>query len=87
MTVNGGTFNINNGCGILVRSGNATIGKDVKINLAIDGSITSGKVGDSIIAVDTSAAIVRDSRSGYPGGVPTVVNNSAYQLQEITEAD
>lgn len=84
LVVNGGTFNIYNGCGILVRAGKATIGKDVKINLIADGKVSSGKVGDSIITVDAAAAIVKDSRSGYPAGTPEIVkNDSGYTVQEI----
>ena len=85
LIVNGGTFNVYNGCGILVRSGNATIGKNVIINLNIDGTILSGKVGDSTINVDINAAIVMDEKSGYKCGKPTVINNSNYQVQVISD--
>lgn len=88
LVVNGGTFNIYNGCGILVRAGKATIGKDVKINLIADGKVSSGKVGDSMITVDAAAAIVKDSRSGYSAGTPEIVKNeSEYTVQEIKTAD
>ena len=85
LTVNGGTFNITNGCGILVRSGKATIGKDVKIFLNNDGSITEGTVGDSKVKISTSSVIVRDEKAEYPGGVPEVVNNSEYTVIDNTK--
>ena len=84
LVVNGGTFNIYNGCGILMRAGKATIGKDVKINLINDGTVASGKVGDSPITVSAAAAIVKDSRSEYSEKKPEIVKNeSEYTVQEI----
>ena len=82
LIVNGGTFNIYNGCGILVRSGNATIEKDVVINLNNDGSIVEGKVGDSSVKISTAVAIVKDEKANYPGGEPQVTNNSSYEVYD-----
>ena len=85
LTVNGGVFNITNGCGILVRSGTATI-ENVKINLTADGKVSSGKVGDSKVTVDAAATIVLDYQSTYPGGKPNLVkNNSGYTVQELNK--
>ena len=82
LTVNGGTFNITNGVGILVRSGKATIGKDVVIHAT---GTTAGKIGDSSVNLSAPAAIVRDEKSDYPGGAPTIVNNSAYEVVDISK--
>ena len=79
VTINGGTFNITNGVAILARSGDATIGKDVVINLYNEnGGIESGKVGDSTVKISAATAIVIDKKSGYPGGDPSVTNHSNY---------
>ena len=82
ITINGGTFNITNGVGILVRSGKATIGKDVVIHAT---GTTAGKIGDSSVNLSAPAAIVRDEKSDYPGGAPTIVNNSAYEVVDISK--
>ncbi len=82
LNVNGGTFNITNGVGILVRSGKATIGKDVVIHAT---GTTAGKIGDSNVNLSAPAAIVRDEKSDYPGGAPTIVNNSAYEVVDISK--
>ena len=76
--MNGGTFNITDGVGVVARSGVVNVGKDVKINLASTG-IKSGKVGDSIITINSGSQIVRDEKSGYPAGSPTLNNNSSYK--------
>ena len=82
LTVNGGTFIINNGVGILVRSGQASIGKDVLIDLR--NSETQGKIGDADIILDSSAGIVLDLKASYPGGTPTIVKNeSRYTVKEV----
>lgn len=86
LTVNGGTFNITNGCGILARSGHTTVGKDVVINLANDANNQAqGKVGDSKVMVLTGAYIVKDNAAHYPGGEPSVTNNSIYSVTELNE--
>ena len=86
LVVNGGTFNITNGVAILVRSGNATIGKDVVINLYNEnGGIEPGKVGDSIVKISAATAIVMDQKSGYAGGNPTVTNESKYETYDNSD--
>mgnify|MGYP004472046129 CR=1 FL=1 len=82
LTVNGGTFNITNGVGILVRSGKATIGKDVVIHAT---GTAVGKIGDSNVNLSAPAAIVKDEKSDYPGGAPTIINNSAYEVVDISK--
>lgn len=78
LVVNGGTFNITNGVGILVRSGKATIGKDVVINTNNKQLTTaSGKVGDSNIKINVSLEIVIDKKSDYPGGDPVIEKNES----------
>ena len=82
LTVNGGTFNIYNGIGILVRSGKATIGKDVTINLY--NSESQGTVGDSSVILNSSVGVVLDLKSTYPGGKPQIVSNeSVYKTYTI----
>ena len=78
--VNGGTFNIEDGCGILARSGNTVVSDAVVFNLTSDKNIASGKVGDSAIQVPTGAALVKDLLAGYPGGAPTITNNGSYVI-------
>ena len=78
--VNGGTFNITNGVGIVARSGKVIIGEKVVINVTIEEncSFTEGMVGDSKINITIPKEIVIDKKSGYSGGDPTVTNNSSY---------
>ncbi len=83
LTVNGGSFNIENGCGILVRSGEATVANGVIIN--VSGDIT-GKVGDSRIAVPCKPLVV-DTLAHYPGGEPSLVNETGYEVYEIVELE
>ncbi|MBO7508074.1 MAG: hypothetical protein J6T39_00325, partial [Clostridia bacterium] len=76
--INGGTFNITNGVGILARSGNTTVGEDVVINATGNGAF--GKVGDAKVTIPTGEKIVLDKSANYPGGVPTLTNNSSYTV-------
>ena len=81
LKLNGGTFNIVNGCGVLCRSGNTTVGANVVFNLTNNAdNIVRGKVGDSKIMVLTGATIVKDLAANYPGGAPTVTNNSNFNV-------
>ena len=84
VNINGGTFNITDGVGILMRAGDTTIGKGVKINLNNTGKITAGKIGDATINISTPSYLVEDVRSGYPGATTgfTITNNSSYDLVE-----
>ena len=82
--INGGTFNIVDGVGILMRAGKTTIGKDVVINLTNTGKVTSGKVGDAVIDITTPSHLVVDLKSKYPALGPdfSVTNNSSYSIVE-----
>ena len=84
VNINGGIFNITDGVGILMRAGDTTIGKGVKINLNNTGKITAGKIGDATINISTPSYLVEDVRSGYPGATTgfTITNNSSYDLVE-----
>lgn len=59
--IEGGEFNITNGCGVLARAGNVIITGGT---FNTTGSVT-GKVGDSRVVVPC-AAIVYDSQADYP---------------------
>ena len=81
--VNGGAFNITNGVGILARSGNTTVGENVVFNVTGSGSL--GKVGDSRVVLPSGQVLVVDLAAGYPGGEPTLVNNSANKVCYIVK--
>lgn len=81
--LNGGTFNITDGVGVVARSGEVSVGEKVKINLTSTGKLTVGKVGDSMITIKANSQIVRDEKSGYPAGLPTIKNNSNYKIVDI----
>ena len=81
VVVNGGTFNITNGCGILARSGNTTVNEGVTFNVTGDAHL--GKVGDSNVTVPSGEELVLDLKANYPGGTPTLVNNSEYDVYTI----
>ncbi len=74
--VNGGTFNITNGVGILARSGSTTVGEGVVFNVTGDGE--KGKVGDSKVTVPSGEVLVVDYAANYPGGAPSLVNHTEY---------
>ncbi len=81
LTVNGGTFNIANGVGILVRSGKATIGKDVVIHAT---GTADGKIGDKETKIPAGHELVIDYTANYPGGTPSLDDSkSAYTKYEI----
>lgn len=83
LTVNGGTFYINNGVGILVRSGEVTIND---VDITTTGSI-SGKVGDSKVLSGCYDVIV-DFQSKYPGYADskTIVNDGTFIANESVSA-
>ena len=72
--ISGGTFNIENGCGVLTRSGNTTVADDVVFNFAnTEGGPLEGGIGDKKTNIPVNARIVKDlSKETYPGGVPSV---------------
>jgi hypothetical protein len=76
--VNGGKFNITDGVGILARSGNTTVNSGVVFN--VTGNDTLGKVGDSQVTVPSGEVLVLDLKANYPGGTPTLTNNSQYTV-------
>jgi len=68
LNVSGGTINVTNGCGILMRAGklNMTAGTVTAVdNTGVEGGFI-GKVGDSKVTVPC-AAIVFDEKANYPG--------------------
>lgn len=83
VSLNGGTFNITDGVGVVARSGEVSVGEKVKINLTSTGKLTVGKVGDSMITIKANSQIVRDEKSDYPAGLPTIKNNSNYKIVDI----
>ena len=85
VTLNGGTFNIINGIGVLARSGHVTIGPDVVFNIS-NPDLAKGWVGDSKIEVPTEFPIVLDLAANYPGGTPTIENNSSYTMVMLVNA-
>lgn len=88
----GGTFNITNGCGITLRSGNLEISDNVKFNI-IGNSKVAGKVGDKNIPIPGGYDIVKDdSDPMYPSGLSTlrydgskfnILTINTYQIDEI----
>ena len=83
VVINGGTFNVTNGVGILARSGNTTVGADVVFNVTGDGHL--GKVGDSKVTVPAGEALVLDLKANYPGGDPTLTNETSYGMYALVE--
>ncbi len=82
--VNGGTFNITNGCGILARSGTVNVSKNVVINLYNnENNNVTGYVGNSTYGMISGAALIEDHVSNYPGGTPNLINNSSYSVTKI----
>ena len=85
--INGGTFNIEDGVGILARSGTVNVGSAVKINLTAKDGLEAGWVGDSGILVPAGVEIFKDTAANYPGGEPTVNNSSSYSVNSaVVEA-
>jgi hypothetical protein len=82
VTINAGTFNIADGIGVLARSGNTTIGANVIFNVTGNGSM--GKVGDSRVILPTGQILVLDELANYPGGQPTIANNSSYSIYTVS---
>jgi|GEM_PF-2699635 len=81
VVVNGGTFNIANGVGILARSGNTTVNSGATFNVTGDGTL--GKVGDSRVVLPAGEILVIDYAANYPGGTPVLNNNSQYNVYTI----
>jgi len=84
-TITGGTFNVENGVGILARSGNTIVGENVK--LYVTGNGVAGKIGDSRVVLPSGAELVLDYAANYPGGDPTLTNNSSYGICAVVESE
>ena len=84
LAVNGGTFNITNGVGVLSRSGSTTIGADAVFN--VTGNGTFGRIGDSRVVLPSGEKLVIDFAANYPGGDPTITNNSEYDICAVVES-
>lgn len=86
VSVNAGTFNITNGCGILARAGITTVKDVVKFNFSnTENDIVKGRVGDKSCEVPVNAKIVKDvSNPSYPGGTPIV---DATNVVELTQTN
>lgn len=83
-TLNGGVFNVTNGCGICARAGQVTIGENVVFNVT---GTTAGWVGDKKTSVPC-AAIVYDESANYPGQDETskiTVNSAVIANSTVTE--
>ena len=83
VVVNAGTINVLNGVGIVARSGNTTVESAVVFHVTTDGSITSGKVGDANINIEQPHELVLDLLASYPGGTPTLTNNTSYDILRL----
>lgn len=84
VTVNGGTFNITNGVGIVARCGKTTVNEGVEFNITCDGTITAGKVGDAKIDITIPHELVLDTSANYPGGAPAIINNTSFEVYTHT---
>ena len=80
VTLNGGTFNITDGIGILARCGTLIANEGATFNCTGD---QSGQIGDSSVHIKAGSAIVVDEYANYPGGKPSVTNNGGYQLKDV----
>lgn len=78
--LNGGSFNITDGVGILARCGTLIANKDAAFNCTGD---SVGQVGDSKVQIKAGCEIVVDTQSNYPGGQPSVENNGGYNLYNV----
>ena len=85
IVVNDGTFNITNGIGILARSGETIVGENVVFNLYGESTV-AGWVGDKKITVPVGYELVLDLASNYPGGQPSLDNDTDYGVCVIVDA-
>ena len=66
LKVTGGTFNVNNGCGILMRGGSLDMtDSKASFNFTGNNNNNSGNVGDSRVVVPCGWQIVKDAYSAY----------------------
>lgn len=82
--IEGGTFNIYNGCGMVIRGGTVNIKEGVTINLHKDTTtIESGKVGSSEQIIKINQEIVIDKNSEYPDYENiNVTNETSYEVYD-----
>lgn len=66
--INGGVFNITNGCGICARAGQVTVADEATFD--VSGTIT-GKVGDKNVAIPCVDMYIDYSEPPYPGYAET----------------
>ncbi len=78
VTVDNATFNIENGVGIVARSGNTTIGANVTFTFkTTQDGLTTGYIGDSKnVKFTAGEKIIVDYVANYPAGIPTVTNST-----------
>lgn len=87
--LNGGTFNIYDGCGICARSGNVVVNDGVVFNFyhEHEPALTEGKVGDSKVLVPVDERFVLDLRAAYPGGSPSITINGVTIDKDSTDEE
>lgn len=87
--LNGGTFNIYDGCGICARSGNVVVNDGVVFNFyhEHEPALTEGKVGDSKVLVPVDERFVLDLRAVYPGGSPSITINGVTIDKDSTDEE
>ena len=84
VVINAGTFNITDGAGIVARSGSTTVKSGVVFNMTTtNSSVTSGRVGDSRVVIPSGKELVIDNAANYPGGAPTLTNETSYEVYTI----
>lgn len=87
--INGGTFNITNGCGVCSRAGKTYVGSGVTFNIVDNNpeGTVPGKVGDSRVVVPC-AAFVFDGEAKYPSlsddDMITVSNAATVNLSGVS---
>jgi hypothetical protein len=87
--INGGTFNITNGCGVCSRAGKTYVGSGVTFNIVDNNpeGTAPGKVGDSRVVVPC-AAFVFDGEAKYPSlsddDMITVSNAATVNLSGVS---
>ena len=80
--INGGEFNITNGCGICARAGQVTVADEATFK--VSGSIT-GKVGDKPVAIPCVDMYIDYSKPPYPGYAETAFLKAEANTLTIAE--
>ncbi len=86
VTLNGGTFNITDGIGVLVRSGKLIANSGVSFNIKKTGDKSCGGIGDASAMISLGSPIVIEDYNciTYPGGKPSCKNNSTYEGRYVS---